>query len=332
MNTTENPTSAPKDKLFPLVATFGITHNLLGEEIDPKLSLKGFDQHPDAPAVIPYYRFNTETFTHGAFFLMNPGKGILFLSGPQGCGKSSLMEQICARLNWPVTRVAAHEKMHVDDLIIRWIPDGQGGLKPVDGLLTKAFREGHVTIIDEVDSLPPGELITFNGLRDKGRLVVPATGEVINRHPNFRLVFTGNSNGAGDQTGLYAGIKRQNAASFDGTRCILVGYPPPEVEEEILEAVAPALGKKAQLDILQKMVSLAGKLRQAFTAAGGELAVSIPLSTRSLVDWAELTLQYKKSPAPLAIALDLAYANRLDEDERMAVHEAAKLTFDHHWQ
>jgi cobaltochelatase CobS len=195
----------------------------------------------------------------------------------------------------------------------------------VHGPLAIAAREGHLLIVNEIDLMDPAELAGLNDIVEGAPLVIAQNGgEVIRPHRKFRVIATGNSAGAGDSTGLYQGVLRQNLAFLDRFRVLQVQYPDPESELSLLDQLVPDLPP----EIARKLIVVANEVRRLFLgepgseiAAGGELTVT--LSTRTLLRWARLTVTFKGAPSPLAYALDHALTARAAAEERTAIHRIA---------
>lgn len=290
------------------------------------VQVQGFEPigHPNVPVLNKEYVFRKETLRDVINFIdCSFGDG-LFVTGSTGCGKTSLIEQVCARLNYPVQSFTCGGSTEFMDLVGQWVMI-KGETVWMDGCLTKAMKEGHVLILNEIDLVDPAELANMNAIMEGSPLVISQlNGAVVHPHPNFRVVATANSNGSGD-SGLYSGVMRQNLAFMDRFSVIKVQYAAPDVEVEILEKVAPQLPKV----IRSKMVELANKVRQVFQGeddAGVELSVTF--STRTLIRWAIQTQRSQGAPCPLSYALDRALLNRCsDETEVEAINTWAIALF-----
>jgi cobaltochelatase CobS len=295
----------------------------------PGLTVEGFadTSDPHVPVKTPYV-FRREPLRDVLAFLANPAGDGLYLTGPTGAGKTSLVLQVAARLNWPVQTVTGHGRLELADLIGQFVLVA-GETRFVHGPLAVAARDGHLLLVNELDLIDPAELAGLNDLVEGAALVIPQNGgEVIRPHPKFRLVATGNSAGAGDATGLYQGVLRQSLAFFDRFRVVEVGYPEPTLERAILATAQPALPEV----IAERMIRVASEVRRLFVGeveGGRELTVT--LSTRTLVRWAHLALTFKGAPNVLEYALAQALTARAEPDQREAIHRLAADVFGELW-
>lgn len=251
------------------------------------------------------------------------GDGLL-ITGPTGSGKTSLAEQVLARLHWPAQSYTCGGSTEFMDLVGQWVMV-KGETVWMDGCLTKAMREGHVLILNEIDLVDPAELANMNGIMEGAPLVISQLGgEVVHPHPSFRVIATSNSNGSGSD-GLYVGVQRQNMAFLDRFNVTKVWYADEDIEMEVLEKVAPNIPKT----IRKKMISLANKVRNVFAGDDdSNVDLSITFSTRTLIRWAIQTQRNQGANCPLSYALDRALLNRCsEEEEREAINSWAIAEF-----
>ncbi|MHB8252889.1 MAG: AAA family ATPase [Acidiferrobacter sp.] len=283
--------------------------------------------HPRIPKAIPHYQFKKEMLGAVLAFLAAPYGSGLYLTGPTGCGKTSVIGQIAARLNWPVQEMTCRGRFEFAELTgHHTIVDGS--MKFVHGPLAVAVRDGHIMMLNEIDVAEPSELAGLNGVLDGMPLVIPENeGEVIIPHEKFRLVATGNSVGQGDDTGLYQGVLRQNLALLDRFRVLEVNYPDAESERDILGKVAPYLSRQ----IIEGMIKTAAEIRKMFSGDGPQ-QVTVTLSTRGLVQWALLSGSYKGAPNPLRMAFEQVILNKADRSQREGLDQAARLIFGDEWK
>lgn len=284
------------------------------------------------------YQFQVDNLRDVLAFLANSNGDGLFLSGPTGCGKTSLILETAARLNWPVRRVNGHARLELHDLVgsMSLAPAEGGGAVTqfAHGPLALAMKEGSIFILDEIDLVDPSIAASLNAILEGNPLVITENGgEVIHPHPNFRFIATGNTTGMGDDTGSYSGTVQQNLAYLDRFWIIQVSYPEEAVEKKILEAY---FGETLNPQIRTNMVRLANEVRKQFIGTGREGAsLSITFSTRTLIRWGQMILAYSRSPIPgskLEYALDRALTMRARPHEREAVIAMAKAIFGDIWE
>lgn len=310
-------------KYYSIADTFGIN-------APASMKVEGFEpsQNLYVPKQKPYV-FRKDHLRDVLAFLGLPNGDGLYLTGPTGSGKTSLLEQVAARLQWGVHAVTGHGRMELNDLLGQYMLVDGGAMQWIDGPLTLAVRLGHVLLINEIDAVDPAELIGLNEIVEGKALTIPQTGAVLTPHPKFRLVVTGNSAGAGDQSGLYQGVLRQNISFLDRFRLMEVGYPDPDDEMKLLAELVPTMPESLR----ESMIKVANQIRKVFIGGqdGGGM-LSVTLSTRGLMRWALLVSTFKSAPNALAYSLDRALTFRAEASEREAIHRIAKDIFGDDWQ
>ena len=178
------------------------------------------------PSVDPRYIFHESARDVVVWFMhdLDP----LYLYGPTGCGKTTLIKQLAARLNYPTFEVTGHGRLEFADLCGH-ISLQKGSMVYEYGPLPLAMLlYGGILLINEADLLSPEVAVGLNGVLDGAPLCLPENGgEVISPHEMFRITCTANTNGGGDDTGLYQGAVRQNLALLDRYMAYEVGYSNP---------------------------------------------------------------------------------------------------------
>lgn len=310
---------------YPIAETLGIDDGGNGIEI------RGFEDvgHPRVPRKKNGYVFRKDHVRDLRAWLQNPEGDGLMLCGPMGSGKSSIITQIAAHANWPVFEVTGNARKEFADL------QGhhslvQGEMTYVYGPLALAAKYGGLFVLNEADRMDPGELAGLHGVLDGEPLVIAENGgEVIPLHPEFRVVLTGNSNGQGDDSGLYQGVVQQDAAFMDRFRVLDVDYPAPDIEKSILDHGVPGLPQPMR----DRMVDVANEVRRVFTGGGDNgFDLTVTFSTRTLMRWASMLMQFRSAPNAPEYTLQRALLNRAPASEAEAIRKIAEARFGDLWQ
>ncbi len=160
------------------------------------------------------------------------------------------------------------------------------------GPLAKAMKYGGLFLLNEIDLLAPDTLAGLNSVLDGSPLLIPENGgEVIKPHPRFRFAATANSNGTGDDTGLYQGVMRMNTAAMDRFVFVRAGYIKQEHERKIVKKQCPSLPDVA-VDTILRFASAVRTLFVGGEAEGVDNPVDLPFSTRSVLKTARLCTEY----------------------------------------
>lgn len=243
----------------------------------------------------------------------------LLVWGLHGTGKTSLVEQLLARTNRPWVRVQhtdTTEESHIlGQMVVR-----NGGTEFDLGPLALAMLNGWAYVADEYDFAHPAVIAVYQPVLEGKPLYIkeaPIHMRMIKPHPQFRFIATGNTNGSGDDTGLYAGTKIGNAAAYSRFGVTLqVNYPKKEVEVGILRG---RLGLSQ--DIADKLVDFAEKSRKMYV--DGEL--TLPISPRELIRAGMIAMV---KGGLFRAGIELAYSNRLSPTESEAVSQVAQRIFN----
>lgn len=275
------------------------------------------------PGIDPNYVFDRETTrTILAGFTFN--KRVL-IQGTHGSGKSSHIEQVAARLNWPCLRINLDSQINRLDLIGRDVISLQDGKQVTsfqEGMLPWAMQQPMALIFDEYDAGRPDVMFVIQRLLEaEGKLTLLETNRVIHPHPAFRIFATCNTVGLGDTTGLYHGSQRINQAQMDRWHLVAqLNYLPMDEEIRILCTCLPEFGDGEKKALLEKMVLLASLTRSGFRQ--GDL--STVMSLRTLLTWAENLLIFEDP----ATTFRLSFLNRCDPEERLILGEYYQRCFD----
>jgi len=332
------------------------------------------DPGPMTPPTDQDYVFTTDLVQKGLMWLdKRIGAPNLLLTGPTGAGKSSFAEQLCARTGHQVWRVPCHGRMEFQELVggfklamrqavheerarkaqapakgFAALVDvferlivaikGAVGVGPetvfVHGALARAAMEGGVLLLDEVNFAPPPMLGALNTVADRGTLIIPETGEVIQISPDFHIAATGNSVQRGNDAALYRGTQAMNIAFVDRFLTAEVGYLDPVTESLILHRKTDDIRKPNGTNALdaptiEAMIALANEVREMHQA--GEMETT--LSTRALVRWARVYLnapvkRLESNAQKIAKwSLDFAHLEGVKPEERESIHRMIELRF-----
>ncbi len=276
--------------------------------------------NPHIPIIDRQYRFRRELLSDLLCWHKTAHGEGLFLTGPTGSGKSSVVLQTAARLQIPVMTVTGHSRLESPELVGQYVlQDGQ--MQYVYGPLAQAMQHGYWFLFDEIDLVEPGTAAGLNSIVEGRPLVIPERGaELIQPHPDFRFIATANTTGGGDQSGLYQGALRLNGAFVDRFWMVEVSYPEALHEQEILATAVPRLPQ----GLMERMLEFASLVRGRFSDG----TMEVTFSTRTLVRWGRMIDLFRCASAegknPVIHALDRALALRAEPDSRVALHELAQ--------
>ncbi|WP_319486429.1 cobaltochelatase subunit CobS [uncultured Cohaesibacter sp.] len=285
--------------------------------IDIDLMVPAFREKSDhVPDFDPDYLFDRETtLAILAGFAHNRR---VMISGYHGTGKSSHIEQVAARLNWPCVRVNLDSHISRIDLIGKdaiVLKDGKQVTEFRDGILPWALQNNVALVFDEYDAGRPDVMFVIQRVLEvAGRLTLLDQNRVIRPHPAFRLFATANTVGLGDTSGLYHGTQQINQGQMDRWSIVTtLNYLPHDNEVNIVLAKVKSLVGEEGKDTANKMVRVADLTRNAFM--NGDL--STVMSPRSVITWAENAEIFGN----LGFAFRVTFLNKCDELEQPLVAE-----------
>jgi len=269
------------------------------------------------PDLDPDYLFDRETtLAILAGFARNRR---VMVTGYHGTGKSTHIEQVAARLNWPCVRVNLDSHVSRIDLVGKdaiVLKDGKQVTEFRDGILPWALQHNVALCFDEYDAGRPDVMFVIQRVLEiSGRLTLLDQNRVIRPHPAFRLFATANTVGLGDTSGLYHGTQQINQGQMDRWSIVAtLNYLPHDAETNIVLAKVKSFQKtKESKDAVNKMVRVADLTRNAFMA--GDL--STVMSPRTVITWAENAEIF----GDVGFAFRLTFLNKCDELERPLVAE-----------
>ena len=251
----------------------------------------------------------------------------VMITGYHGTGKSTHVEQVAARLNWPLVRINLDSHISRIDLVGKdaiVIRDGKQVTEFRDGILPWALQNNIALCFDEYDAGRPDVMFVIQRVLEvSGKLTLLDQNRVIRPHPAFRLFSTANTVGLGDTSGLYHGTQQINQGQMDRWSIVAtLNYLPHDKEVDIVQAKAPHYQEsKEGRDTINKMVRVADLTRNAFMA--GDL--STVMSPRTVITWAENAEIFHD----VGFAFRLTFLNKCDELERPLVAEFYQRCFGH---
>jgi cobaltochelatase CobS len=296
--------------------------------IDSDLVVPAFaeaDEH--VPEIDPVYRFQRDTtlailagFAHDRRVLVQ---------GLHGTGKSTHIEQVAARLQWPCVRVNLDGHISRLDLVGKdavVLREGKQVTEFQEGIVPWALQRPMALVFDEYDAGRPDVMFVIQRVLERdGKFTLMDQNRVLSPHPFFRLFATANTVGLGNLNGLYHGSQRLNHAQIDRWNIVAqLNYLPAAEEIAIVQARVPTLAGEEGTALVAKMVATAALTRHGFAA--GDL--STLMSPRTVITWAENLAIF----GDVGTAFRYSFVNKCDEAERPVVAEYFQRTFDRELQ
>jgi cobaltochelatase CobS len=313
-NAAETPTGMPDIKVS--------VRQLFG--IDSDMEVPGFSASSElVPNVDEAYRFDHDTtLAILAGFAYNRR---VMIQGYHGTGKSTHIEQVAARLNWPCIRVNLDSHISRIDLIGKdaiVLKDGKQVTEFREGILPWALQHPCALVFDEYDAGRPDVMFVIQRvLEAQGKLTLLDQNRVIRPNPFFRLFSTTNTIGLGDTTGLYHGTQQINQGQMDRWSIVTtLNYLSHDVEAEIVLAKAPNYATAEGKRTIAAMVRVADMTRNAFM--NGD--ISTVMSPRTVITWAQNAEIFA---GDIGLAFRMTFLNKCDELERGTVAEFYQRAF-----
>ncbi|KIN73066.1 cobaltochelatase subunit CobS [Sulfitobacter guttiformis] len=292
--------------------------------IDTDMTIMGFEHRTDrVPDLDSTYKFDADT-TLAILAGFSHNRRVM-VQGYHGTGKSTHIEQVASRLNWPTVRVNLDSHISRIDLI------GKDAIKLVDGKQVTAFQEGILPwalrtptaiVFDEYDAGRADVMFVIQRVLEvDGKLTLLDQNKVITPHPYFRIFATANTVGLGDTTGLYHGTQQINQGQMDRWSLVsTLNYLSIESETQIVLAKNPHFDTPEGRKTVKQMVTVADLTRTAFM--NGDL--STVMSPRTVIAWAQNAEIFKN----VGYAFRLSFLNKCDELERQTVAEFYQRLFN----
>ena len=314
MTDSQFPLSAP-DTTVNARETFGV---------DFDMEIPAFSRRSEhVPEIDDAYRFDART-TQAICAGFAYDRRVM-VQGYHGTGKSTHIEQVAARLNWPMVRINLDSHVSRIDLIGKdaiVLKDGKQVTEFREGLLPWALQNPVALTFDEYDAGRPDVMFVIQRILEaQGRLTLLDQNKVITPHKSFRIFATTNTVGLGDTTGLYHGTQQINQGQMDRWSVVCqLNYLSNDEEEKIVLAKSPAYDTNEGRDLLASMVRVADMTRKSFIAGD----ISTVMSPRTVMNWAENARIFD---GDLAQAFRLTFLNKCDELERPIISEFFQRAF-----
>ena len=293
-------------------------------DIDIDLKVMAFKESNEyVPSIDESYKFDKNT-TLAILAGFSHNRRVM-IQGYHGSGKSTHIEQVAARLNWPCIRVNLDSHISRIDLLGKdaiTLKDGKQITEFKEGILPWALQTPTALVFDEYDAGRPDVMFVIQRVLEvEGKLTLLDQNKVISPHSGFRLFATANTVGLGDTSGLYHGTQQINQGQMDRWHIVsTLNYLDPELELKVVLSKVPSLDNKEGLEVARNMISVANLSRQGF--ANGD--ISTLMSPRTVISWAENF----KIFSDLNKSFEITFLNKCDETERVIIAEYYQRCFD----
>ena len=292
--------------------------------IDTKMLTKGFEQKTEwVPEIDEGYIFDKDT-TLSILAGFNHNRRVM-VQGFHGTGKSTHIEQIAARLNWPCVRINLDSHISRIDLLgkdVIKLNDGKQITEFQEGMLPWSIQNPVALVCDEYDAGRPDVMFVIQRILEvEGRLTLLDQNKVIKPHPSFRLFATTNTVGLGDVTGLYHGTQQINQGQMDRWHILSsLNYLDENQELKVVLSKVNEFDSNKNKEILKNMIKLANLTRSGFE--NGD--ISILMSPRTVISWAQNYKIFKD----VVDSFKLTFLNKCDELEKPIIAEYFQRCFD----
>jgi len=294
--------------------------------LDTDMQVPAFSQATEyVPDLDSSYQFDRDTtLAILAGFAYNRR---VMIQGYHGTGKSTHIEQVAARLNWPCIRINLDSHISRIDLVGRdaiVLRDGKQVTEFREGILPWALQHPTAIVFDEYDAGRPDVMFVIQRVLEvEGKLTLLDQNRVIRPHKAFRLFATSNTIGLGDTTGLYHGTQQINQGQMDRWNIVTtLNYLPHDAEVEIVLSKTPAYDTDKGRKIISQMVAVADLSRAGFMAGD----ISTVMSPRTVITWAQNAEIFG---GDIGFAFRVTFLNKCDEVERATVAEYYQRCFGH---
>jgi cobaltochelatase CobS len=293
-------------------------------DIDVELKVPSFSNGNEyVPEIDSAYKFDKDT-TLAILAGFSHNRRVM-IQGYHGSGKSTHIEQVAARLNWPCVRINLDSHISRIDLLGKdaiVLQDGKQITEFREGILPWALQTPTALVFDEYDAGRPDVMFVIQRVLEvEGKLTLLDQNKVIKPHSSFRLFSTANTVGLGDTTGLYHGTQQINQGQMDRWHIVsTLNYLDPELELKVVLAKVPSMDTKSGREEASNMISVANLSRQGF--ANGD--ISTLMSPRTVISWAENNEIFQD----LTRSFDITFLNKCDDTEKTIIAEYYQRCFN----
>jgi cobaltochelatase CobS len=293
-------------------------------DIDVDLKVPSFSNGNEyVPEIDSAYKFDKDT-TLAILAGFSHNRRVM-IQGYHGSGKSTHIEQVAARLNWPCVRINLDSHISRIDLLGKdaiVLQDGKQITEFREGILPWALQTPTALVFDEYDAGRPDVMFVIQRVLEvEGKLTLLDQNKVIKPHSSFRLFSTANTVGLGDTTGLYHGTQQINQGQMDRWHIVsTLNYLDPELELKVVLAKVPSMDTKSGREEASNMISVANLSRQGF--ANGD--ISTLMSPRTVISWAENNEIFQD----LTRSFDITFLNKCDDTEKTIIAEYYQRCFN----
>ncbi|MDC0028799.1 AAA family ATPase [Gammaproteobacteria bacterium] len=293
-------------------------------DIDVDLKVPSFSNGNEyVPEIDNAYKFDKDT-TLAILAGFSHNRRVM-IQGYHGSGKSTHIEQVAARLNWPCVRINLDSHISRIDLLGKdaiVLQDGKQITEFREGILPWALQTPTALVFDEYDAGRPDVMFVIQRVLEvEGKLTLLDQNKVIKPHSSFRLFSTANTVGLGDTTGLYHGTQQINQGQMDRWHIVsTLNYLDPELELKVVLAKVPSMDTKSGREEASNMISVANLSRQGF--ANGD--ISTLMSPRTVISWAENNEIFQD----LTRSFDITFLNKCDDTEKTIIAEYYQRCFN----
>ena len=293
-------------------------------EIDSDLKIDSFSESNEyVPKLDADYCFDKATTLSILAGFQNNRR--VMVQGLHGSGKSTHIEQVAARLNWPCIRINLDSHISRIDLLgkdVIAIEDSKQITKFQEGILPWAIQNPVALVFDEYDAGRPDVMFVIQRVLEvEGKLTLLDQNRVLTPHPYFRLFATANTVGLGDSTGLYHGTQQINQGQMDRWHIVSpLNYLSEDLELKVILSKVKNLNNKKGQSTVKAMISLANLTREGFK--NGD--ISNLMSPRTVISWAENYSIFND----IGNSFELSFLNKCDETEKSIIAEYFQRCFD----